>query len=244
MNRFIKNNFLLFTGIYILCLISFLTPAQNLGENNAPVVEIIKPNRIEKLKWDALIPYSINVIDVEDGNSAYEEIANLEVILVSKYLEDSSVASGYLDNIDQELEPLFAMSKSTCLSCHAATGKLIGPSFDLIAKRYNDQQNARSYLIGKVIAGGSGIWGDVPMLPHPDLSQQEAGLLIDWILRQTDNPTRFYIGISGAIRTEAAQSSTDKSVYVLTAAYQDHAIPADPNSKKHGIHSIKIMIGK
>ncbi len=244
MTRIIRDYFLRLTGIYLLSLISTIAHAQSEVVNNVPVVEITKPKANERFKWNSLIPYSISVKDVEDGNSAYEEIANMEIILLAKYLEDSSSTSGYLDNLDQDLEPLFAMSKSTCLSCHAATSKLIGPSFDLIAERYGNQENARSYLIGKVITGGSGVWGDVPMLPHPGLNQQEAGLLIDWILLQADNTTQFYIGSTGAIRTKDVQTGSDKSVYILTAAYQDNGLSDDPESKKPGLHSIKIMIGE
>ncbi len=231
-------------GIFLLYLISFTAHGQSVSENNAPIVEIIKPKANKKLKCNSLVPYSISVKDVEDGNSAYEEIANFEIILLSKYLEDSSLATEYLENINKDLEPLFAMSKSTCLSCHAATHKLIGPSFDMISKRYNDQENAKTYLVEKVIAGGSGIWGEVPMLPHPGLSKQEVGFLIDWILSQADNPTQFYIGGAGAFKTKEVQTISNKSVYILTAAYEDHGISDDSKSKKHGTHSIKLMIGK
>lgn len=242
MAGFIKEQLLRFSGIYILLLVSLIVHAQTKVENNPPVVEIIKPKPNEKVKWNSLIPYSISVKDVEDGNSAYEEIANLEVILLIKYLEDSSMTIDYLDHIDQDLEPLFAMSKSTCLICHTATSKLIGPSFDLIAKRYKDVENAKTYLVEKVIAGGKGTWGEVQMPTNPDLNEKEAGLLIDWILSLEDNPTQFYVGSTGAIRTQDVQSSPDKSIYILTAAYQDRGISDDPNSKKHGINTIKLKI--
>ena len=242
MTGFIKEQLLWFSGIYILSLISLIALAQTKIENNAPVVEIIKPEANEKVKWNSLIPYSISVNDVEDGNSDYEEIANLEIILLVKYLEDSSLITGYLDQIDKDLEPLFAMSKSTCLTCHAATTKLIGPSFNMIANRYKDVENAKANLIGKVIEGGTGTWGEVQMPTNPDLNKKEAGLLIDWILSLEENPTQFYVGSTGAIRTQDVQSSPDKSVYILTAAYQDRGISDDPNSTKQGINTIKLKL--
>ena len=242
MTRFIKDQFLLFSGIYLLSLISFVAHAQSKVENNAPVVQIIKPRANEQLKWNSLVPYSINVNDVEDGNSAYDEIANLEIILLIKYLEDSSLTTKYLNHIDQDLETLFTMSKKTCLICHAATTKLIGPSFDLIAKRYKGVENAKTYLVEKVIKGGTGTWGEVQMPTNPDLNKKEAGQLIDWILKQGDNPTLFYVGDAGAIRTQEMQKRSDKSVYIITAGYQDHGLSDDPDNRKHSSHSIKLKL--
>lgn len=216
--------------------------SQNVAENHAPVVEIIKPISNNQFKWNTLIPYSIDIKDVEDGYSAYDEIANQEVIMLTKYLEGPSMMNEYLEHIDNDLKPLFAMSKSTCLTCHAATTKLIGPSFDLIAQKYQKKKNARIYLIDKVIQGGSGIWGEVIMPTHPNLNNQETGELIDWILKQADNPAQFYIGTDGAIRTIELQPNTGKVIYILTAAYQDHGFSDIPNSKKHGTHSIKLLL--
>ncbi len=216
--------------------------AQSETENNAPVVEIVKPITNKHVKWNTLIPYSIEIKDVEDGYSAYDEIANQEVIMLTKYLEDSTMMNGYLEHIGDDLKPLFAMSKSTCLTCHAATTKLIGPSFDLIAKRYHGKKSTRAYLIDKVIKGGNGNWGDVIMPTNPNLSNQEIGVLIDWILKQADNPTQFNIGITGAIRTTNMTSNPGKSICVLTAAYQDHGFSDIPNSKKHATHSIKLLL--
>jgi cytochrome c len=218
-----------------------IAPAQVLIENNhAPVIKIDKPKTSETLNWNTLVPYTINVNDVEDGNSAYEEIVDQEVLLLVKYLENSSLVDGYLSRIDRDLVPLVTMSQSTCLNCHAATTKLIGPSFDLVAKRYSTKDNAKRYLLESVIIGSTGIWGEEQMPPHPDITEEEAGLIIDWILNQEDSPTQFYVGLEGAIRIPEAQSDSDKGVYVLTAAYKDHGSTSSQKNKELGLQTITL----
>ena len=228
----------------LLSQICLIARAQGQIENHAPVVKIIEPQADEELNWNSLLPYAIGVEDREDGNSAYEEITEQEVLLIVAYLEDSSLASAYLAGINTKLKPLFAMSQSTCLSCHTANKKLIGPSFDLIAQKYAANDTAQSYLSRRVITGGTGVWGEEHMPPHPNLSEQEADLIIDWILMQADNPTQFYVGLEGAIKLPEAPSDSENGIYVLTAAYQDHGLPNSPHKKKQGIQSILLPIRK
>jgi len=69
-----------------------------------------------------------------------------------------------------------------CLACHATDKKLVGPSFKDIAAKYAKDSGAEAKLAQKVLAGGSGVWGQVPMPPNPQLTVAEAGTLVKWIL--------------------------------------------------------------
>ncbi|HEU4901219.1 MAG TPA: carbohydrate-binding protein, partial [Flavisolibacter sp.] len=73
------------------------------------------------------------------------------------------------------------IAKSDCNTCHRVNQKLIGPSFTEIAKRYKTQA-AAGRLADKVIKGGAGIWGQVPMTPHPQLSKKDATEMVKYIL--------------------------------------------------------------
>ena len=73
--------------------------------------------------------------------------------------------------------------KNGCFACHSVKVKVLGPSFVEIAKKYESQSEARQFLIEKVKKGGSGNWGNVPMIAHPKISDQEIGVIIDWILK-------------------------------------------------------------
>ncbi|MCE2732242.1 MAG: cytochrome c class I [Cyclobacteriaceae bacterium] len=66
------------------------------------------------------------------------------------------------------------LESSDCQTCHHAKNNLIGPSYTAVAMRYQQMDTAAQYLAGKIIAGGSGNWGDVSMLPHPDITNEDA----------------------------------------------------------------------
>lgn len=71
-----------------------------------------------------------------------------------------------------------------CLACHAAKSKLVGPSFQEIAAKYSQKKSAREILVKKIIKGGSGAWGPLPMPPNSHVNESEATRLVEWILAQ------------------------------------------------------------
>ena len=71
-----------------------------------------------------------------------------------------------------------------CMACHAVDKKLVGPSYKQIAAKYGNDKAAVEKLVAKVRSGGSGVWGQVPMPPNPQVSADEAGTLVQWILSQ------------------------------------------------------------
>ena len=76
-----------------------------------------------------------------------------------------------------------ATSKN-CLACHAVANKLVGPSFKDIAAKYAGQDGALEKLSNKVMKGGGGVWGVVPMPANTQVSPAEAQKLVAWILTQ------------------------------------------------------------
>ncbi len=69
-----------------------------------------------------------------------------------------------------------------CVACHAADKKLVGPSYKQIAAKYANDKSALEKLTRKVRDGGSGVWGQVPMPPNPQVSAEEAATLVQWVL--------------------------------------------------------------
>jgi cytochrome c len=71
---------------------------------------------------------------------------------------------------------------SDCLTCHREHEKLIGPAYAEVAKKYpNSEENVKK-LAGKIIAGGTGVWGQLPMSPHPQISEADAETMVKYIL--------------------------------------------------------------
>ena len=71
---------------------------------------------------------------------------------------------------------------SDCKTCHHATNKLVGPSHTDVAKKYEFTKANVSMLAGKIINGGSGVWGEIPMSPHADVSKGDAEKMAMYVL--------------------------------------------------------------
>ena len=82
--------------------------------------------------------------------------------------------------------PAFASSQlatqKACLGCHAVDKKLVGPSYQDVAKKYSGQKDALAVLTKAIKAGGSGKYGPVPMPPQAALSEADAKTLAAWVL--------------------------------------------------------------
>ena len=69
---------------------------------------------------------------------------------------------------------------SDCLSCHKDGERMVGPSYAEIAAKYSDKDI--ELLASKIIDGGSGVWGEVPMQAHPQISKEDAKKMVEYIL--------------------------------------------------------------
>jgi cytochrome c len=75
-------------------------------------------------------------------------------------------------------------SAKNCMSCHAVDKKLVGPSFRDVAVKYAGQKDAVDRLAVKIIKGGAGVWGPVPMPANAQVNEAEAKQLAAWALAQ------------------------------------------------------------
>jgi cytochrome c len=74
------------------------------------------------------------------------------------------------------------IAKSDCVGCHKLDKKLIGPAYTEIAKKYPNNDKNVNYLAGKIIKGGSGVWGTMPMSAHSSLKKDDAKSMAKYIL--------------------------------------------------------------
>ena len=72
--------------------------------------------------------------------------------------------------------------KNACMACHAVDKKMVGPSYQDIAKKLSGQADAEANLVKSIKAGGAGKWGPVPMPAQPNLSEADAKTLAAWVL--------------------------------------------------------------
>jgi cytochrome c len=78
--------------------------------------------------------------------------------------------------------PVELFKKNGCAACHAPAAKMVGPSLADIANKYKGQADAQAKLEKKVKAGGSGVWGPIPMPAQAQLSDADNKAMVQWIL--------------------------------------------------------------
>ncbi|WPR75692.1 c-type cytochrome [Algoriphagus sp. NG3] len=94
-----------------------------------------------------------------------------EMSLEEKYQDDPIYIKG-----------LAKVKSSDCTSCHMVERKIVGPSYADVAAKYETTDENIEMLAKKVIEGGVGVWGEIPMSPHPNLSMEDAKDMVSYIL--------------------------------------------------------------
>jgi len=103
--------------------------------------------------------------------SASTNTPSAEVSLEEKYKDDPIYIKG-----------LEKVKASDCTGCHQVDRKIIGPSYADVAAKYDNSEANVTMLAQKVIAGGVGVWGEIPMSAHPGLSEKDAKDMVRYIL--------------------------------------------------------------
>ena len=105
----------------------------------------------------------------------------LQRALIATGLLFAGAAFGQAKGVDPKAAEALAQ-KSGCIACHNVDKKVIGPGYKEVAAKYAADKDAPTKLAGKVKAGGSGVWGPVPMPPNGQVSDAEIKTLVTWIL--------------------------------------------------------------
>jgi len=103
-------------------------------------------------------------------------------------LENNNSTSGQTSQREQDngspdiKKGLSLIKGSDCIACHMENQKLVGPSYKDVALKYRNDENAREQLIKNITEGASGVWGEVAMPAHPQLSKEQVSQMVDYIL--------------------------------------------------------------
>lgn len=79
-------------------------------------------------------------------------------------------------------EGLELISKSDCLTCHKVNEASVGPAYSLVAAKYAGNQAGQDSLVNKIIKGGAGNWGAVPMMAHPNLAPEDVKKMVAYVM--------------------------------------------------------------
>ena len=113
-----------------------------------------------------------------------------------------------------------------CKSCHKEKDSSVGPAYQRVSEKYQQDRNAKTYLAQKIIKGGGGVWGEVAMPAHPVLPAADAQQIVTWILSLADKtPPKKSLPSTGSIVPPVAGPAPagprPLPVMVLSASYTD-----------------------
>jgi cytochrome c len=182
--------------------------------NHAPKVRFLRPQNGDFFTPGAKVDFQVAVQDVEDGSSEGKAAEfGARTLVTSAFLP----ADGKTAAVDPGLS---LMRQSDCFNCHAIESPLVGPPFVAIADKYRKQADAPEVLNRKVRLGGSGVWGQVPMLAHPQHTEDEVAIMLRWALaleKGKGGPT-LSRGLAGQV---TAPKDGKPGTLVLEASYTD-----------------------
>ena len=72
------------------------------------------------------------------------------------------------------------LQKNNCMACHGMSSRIVGPGFTEIARKYDKRDDREAYLAGKIVSGGSGVWGAIPM-PAQQIPPDQAKAIARWL---------------------------------------------------------------
>ncbi len=173
------------------------------------------------------IRYEVKVTDREDGSLSAGIAPERVAVSIDYFPEGFDLVEIARGHRSADESALFAKGKTLiegadCMACHKIKDKSIGPNYQEVAARYKGEKTAVEKLADKIINGGSGVWGEVAMAGHPQLSVADASEMVRYILSlatQTSKPT---LPVKGEYPALLPEGDPGKGVFVIRAAYEDN----------------------
>ncbi|HET9433467.1 MAG TPA: c-type cytochrome, partial [Chitinophagaceae bacterium] len=198
--------------------------------------------------------YKVAVKDKEDGSLANGRIKPSQVAVNIDYLAEgfdkAEIVQGH-----RTAESSVKISRgqrlvqaSDCKSCHNPTKKSIGPTYMAISKKYYAKSGAVESLSKKIINGGSGVWGNVPMAAHPKISSADATEMVRYILDVGQpKPKVKSLPVEGTYTVKLPPADKGQGVYIFHASYSDrgaNGLPPIPSEEAFTLRNAKINPAK
>ncbi|NUO65360.1 MAG: PKD domain-containing protein [Gemmatimonadaceae bacterium] len=227
-----------------------LTATDPSGASASSAVQVVAGNEPPRVAVDLVggnrtfyfagvpVRYAVSVTDREDGSLRSGRIPASRVRVTADFLKEGTAAAetaGEKPAANTEAaQGAHAAGKkmiegSDCLACHQWNRKSIGPSYAAVAAKYHDDSAAVARLVKKIRGGGSGVWGQVMMPAHPQLTDEQAREMLAYIMSLADKPSRApSLPTRGSYVPTAASAAAPRGVLVLRASYTDRGANGMP----------------
>jgi cytochrome c len=205
--------------------------------NEAPQVSLEMPQSNKSFYVaNKSFNYAVNVKDKEDGSlgkGINPENVAVNIDYLSEGFDKVTIAQGHrsADANTLTIKGKTLIEANDCMACHGKDKKSVGPTYRAIALKYKGDNSALDKLPNKVINGGSGVWGEVMMSGHPQLSPADASEMVKYILSLSDEKLKEILPTKGNYVAKLPEGDKGKGVFMVRAAYQDKGVVGLPTLK-------------
>ncbi|NND31408.1 MAG: PKD domain-containing protein [Saprospiraceae bacterium] len=177
---------------------------------------------------DEEINYKVMVNDDEDGSLVDGDIDKNAVAINFDYAPEGfdpvEIAQNHrsTDEWVTFSKGAALISENDCRSCHLKEQQSVGPSYLAIAEKYRNSPAEHAKIANKIITGGTGIWGEHAMSAHPQISAEEAEMMVNYIISLADpSKSKATLPMDGSFLTSVPTGDNGKGGYLLRVAYED-----------------------
>ena len=201
--------------------------------NEPPVVKLSLKGNETFYFAEQPFGYAVEVEDREDGKLSDGKVPVEKVALSIDYVpagfDVASLKSLPRGEAAAARFPVAQtlLTKGNCKACHLVEGKLVGPSFVEIARKYAGQATALRDLSKKVVTGGSGVWGQLSMPPNPFVNESEAGTILKYVLSLAD-PVGPQLPLAGEYAPKLPPGDPGTGSILVRAVYTDQGSEGVP----------------
>ncbi len=206
--------------------------------NEPPLVEFKSPQDGDFYDFESPVTWDVSVVDPEDGDAIPERVKIFHQLVPGSFKNTEASLTGA-----ETLHPgLELMKKSDCFNCHVVDRKLVGPSFFDVAAKYKDQKHALDEVAKRIVTGSSGIWGEVPMIPHPQHGIEQSRQMAEWIFSLGEEESSSVLsGLTGEFKIakpEKQDKQKGPGILIVEASYLDGGAP--PIAPLSGTKTIRL----
>ncbi len=206
--------------------------------NSPPSVEFKSPQDGDFYDFDTPISWDIAVVDEEDGEPVAERVKIFHQLVPGNFKDTEASLTG-AETLPPGLE---LMKGSDCFNCHMVDRKLVGPSYLEVAAKYKDQEHALDEVAKRIVTGSTGIWGEIPMIPHPQHGIEQSRQMAEWIFSLGEEESGTVLsGVTGTFQIGKPEKQDKKKgpgVLIVEATYLDGG--AAPIAPLSGTETIRL----
>jgi cytochrome c len=154
---------------------ALLSLSQALAEDRADVLERIAPIGKVAVEGQAEPATAVEMAPAAAEPARTTEVeAPAETAEAAPPTEVEAPAAGE--------DALSLATASGCMACHQVETKVVGPAYKEVAAKYKGDAGALDMLVNKVMTGGSGTWGQIPMPPNAHVGEEKVRAIVQWVL--------------------------------------------------------------